>query len=85
MAAWEQFVDCKDYVYVRHPELGTPYCLPCLDRGARVPLSLQQRRDERGRKVYRCDRPEKHRIVVRQLWTNRSMWTHPGSRAVHRV
>lgn len=72
MPGWEQFVDHKNYVYVRHPEFGEPYCLPCLCRGARVPLSLQRRRHESGRKVYLCERPEKHRIVVRELWTRRA-------------
>ena len=72
MSGWARFVDCENYVYVRHPEFGRPYCLPCLYRGARVPLLLQDEPDERGRKLYLCERPEKHRIVVRRLWTHRA-------------
>lgn len=72
MPAWARFVDSENYLYVRHPQFGNPYCFPCLYRGARVPLSLQDERDEFGRKVYACERPEKHPIVVRNLWTERA-------------
>ena len=72
MPAWKQFVDCDNYIYVLHPEFGKPYCFPCLQGGTRVPLSRQEQLDECGRKVYVCVRPEKHRIVVRQLWKRRA-------------
>ena len=71
MPKWKKFVDCRNYVYVQHPESRKPYCFPCLQHGAKIELRFEDNLDQLGRKVYLCSGPVIHNIHVHNLWAHR--------------